>query len=260
MSDRQLLAYLPRGSRLLAPLFVLFLAAIGGSLFFQPESGDAQGVPSTGMVSVKVTNLTNGIYFTPLLVSAHDGATHLFQPGQAASLGLQKMAEGGNIADLLASLGGADADTIDNPASGLLAPGGSTTAMLDTSGTGNTHLSIVAMLLPTNDGFVGLDGLELPTEQGTYVYYIHAYDAGTEANDEIIVPGAGAPGQAGIPADPGSTAGSGATGVAVADDNTTIHIHRGVIGDSNPTGGASDLDPSVHRWLNPIARVVITVN
>ena len=38
-----------------------------------------------------------------------------------------------------------------------------------------------------------------------------------------------------------------------------VHIHRNALGDSDPTGGASDLDSSIHRWLNPVARVVVTV-
>jgi hypothetical protein len=27
-----------------------------------------------------------------------------------------------------------------------------------------------------------------------------------------------------------------------------------------PVGGISDLDSSVHHWLNPVAKVVVTVN
>lgn len=32
-------------------------------------------------LDIEVTNLTHGIYFTPLLVAAHDGANHLFMEG-----------------------------------------------------------------------------------------------------------------------------------------------------------------------------------
>ena len=116
------------------------------------------------------------------------------------------------------------------------------------------------MLLPTNDGFVGLDALPIPQTPGVYVYTLNAYDAGTEANDEVVVGGAGgAPGTPGIPADPGGHAGTNGTGAAGADDNSTVHIHRGVLGDGNASGGISDLDSSRHRWLNPVARLVIEV-
>ena len=44
-----------------------------------------------------------------------------------------------------------------------------------------------------------------------------------------------------------------------ADANPNVHIHRGSLGDVDPTGGTSDLDSTVHRWLNPVIRVVVTV-
>jgi hypothetical protein len=212
------------------------------------------------MVTVEITNTTHDIYFTPLLVSAHPSTSHVFQPGAEASADLQAMAEGGDIAGLLADLGGEDADTVANPAGGLLGPGETATAVLDTTATGNTQLSVVAMLLPTNDGFVGLDALEIPTQPGIYTYSLNGYDAGTEANDELLNPiDGGVPGVAGIPGDPGGGAGTGGSGVAGADSNTTVHVHRGVLGDADPAGGRSDLDSSRHRWLNPVAQLGVTV-
>lgn len=205
---------------------------------------------------VTVSNLSNGTYFTPLLVSAHNSSTSLFQPGTTASANLKAMAECGDTSGLLTDLGGIDGDTIDNPAAGLLAPGGSTTAMITTT---QTHLSLVAMMLPTNDAFVGMNSIKVPTAAGTYTYYLNAYDAGSEANNELIDASGCAVGMAGIPADPGTTTGTGGTGVATTDSNTTVHIHRGVLGDDNLTGGTSDLSNTVHRWQNPIAKVTITV-
>ena len=43
-------------------------------------------------------------------------------------------------------------------------------------------------------------------------------------------------------------------------DPGVVHIHRNVLGDSDPLGGASDIDNTVQRWLNPVARVVLTVS
>ena len=209
--------------------------------------------------SVTVKNLTNGIYFTPLLITAHDGDTHLFETGSPASAALQAMAEGGDISKLLAMVGGEARDTRANPAGGLLAPGGIVSDVyFNTNRTRNRYLSLTAMLLPTNDGFVGLDSLRIPRIPGTYRYFLFGYDAGTEANDELIT-GGGAPGVPGIPAAPGGDGGTGGSGVAGTDANTTVHIHRGVIGDIVPEGGISDLDSSIHRWLNPVAEVIIEV-
>ena len=209
-------------------------------------------------LSIRISNLTKGIWFTPLLVAAHGAGTSLFTEGVAASTSLQAMAEGGDLSGLVSDLQAQGADLMENPASGLLAPGASVSLNLMTQA-GNDRLSIVAMLLPTNDGFVGLDSLVLPTVAGTYRYHLNAYDAGTEANTEVVN-GGGTPGVPGIPADPGNKAGTGASGVTTVEGNPTVHIHPGNIGDTNPTRGISDLDPSAHRWLNPVAELVITVN
>ena len=208
-------------------------------------------------LSIKVTNLTNGIHFTPLLVAAHDNNNHMFMEGSAASASLQAMAEGGDISGLSTDIQSIGGNVVENPAGGLLAPGAYTEFNL-MNDSGNTHLSLSAMLLPTNDGFVGADSIKIPDDKGTYTFYLNAYDAGTEANDELIT-GGGAPGVAGIPADPSGNSGTGGTGVATTDNNTTIHIHRGNLGDSDATGGTSDLSNTVHRWLNPVAELVITV-
>ena len=206
-----------------------------------------------GKLTVDITNLTNALYYTPLLVSAHDRDADVFEVGTPASASLQAMAEGGDISGLATDLASLGANNVENPAGGLLAPGATATAKLRANKR-NRFLSIVAMLLPTNDGFMGLDAIRIPKESGTYTYYLNGYDAGTEANDELIT-GGGAPGAAGIPADPGHNSGAGASGVTGADHNSTVHIHRGIVG-----GASSDLNEAVHRWLNPVTKVVITVD
>jgi len=203
--------------------------------------------------TIEITNISNALYYTPLLISAHNKRTHIFTPGIAASASLQAMAEGGDISGLMTDLSSIGANNVANPAAGLLAPGASTIATLEMTKR-NRYLSIAAMLLPTNDGFVGLDAYKIPKKEGSYTVYLNGYDAGTEANDEIIN-GAGAPGSAGIPADPGGNSGTGASGVTGADHNSSVHIHRGIVGGVN-----SDLDSTVHRWINPVAKVVITVS
>lgn len=210
--------------------------------------------------TVQITNLTRGSYFTPLLVAAHDPSARLFTSGQASSASLQAMAEGGDISALLADVEGLNATVAANPAGGLLAPGASTTASLNTDDApDNTALSIVAMLLPSNDGFMGLNAVNIPTEAGTYSFNVNAYDAGTEGNDEVV--GSGAPGEPGYPAPPPVLAASGTGGTGVdATAESYVHIHRNVLGDTNATGGTSDIDSTVHRWLNPVVRVTITVN
>ena len=210
-------------------------------------------------ITVTVQNLTHGSHFTPLLVAAHDSNTNLFKSGTTASAALQAMAEGGDTSGLITALDTAGA--AHDSATGLLAPGHSfTTAVIDTDNTNNNLLSIVGMVLPSNDGFVGVSGWHIPSAAGTYTIHGLAYDAGTEANDELLgLDNAGASGNAGAPGAPSGSAGAGGTGVAGADTNSMVHVHRGVIGDTNPAGGVSDFDSRVHRWLNPVARITVTV-
>ncbi|MBL4679245.1 MAG: spondin domain-containing protein [Pseudomonadales bacterium] len=209
-------------------------------------------------LSISITNLTRGTHFTPLLIAAHPAEMKLFTVGEAASTAVQEMAEGGAIGSLVTELSAANADLVENPAAGLLAPGITTMTTLTTADE-NTHLSVVAMVLPTNDAFLGLNGIAIPTEPGTYMYNVNAYDSGTEANDELR--GSGAAGMPGFPF-PGpveTNAGMNGSGVNATVEGF-IHIHRNVLGDTDVTGGASDIDSTIHRWLNPVARVIVTVN
>lgn len=150
-------------------------------------------------LDIEVQNLTQGIYFTPLLLLAHNPENSLFETGEAASTELQAMAEGGSIDGLMTVGETISANMQANPAGGLLGPGMSTSTTI-MNDDGNTVLSIVGMMLPTNDGFVGLDNWNIPSEAGTYTVYLNAYDAGTEANDELR--GGGAPGEPGMPVPP----------------------------------------------------------
>ena len=209
-------------------------------------------------LELKVTNLTQGLHFTPILVTAHTSEGKLFEVASNASTAIQTMAEGGNIEPLVAEATASGSDIAANPAEGLLNPTASTMTTLMTSDD-NLYLSVTAMVLPSNDGFVGLDSWKIPTEAGTYTVYLNAYDAGTEANDELVVEGSGAPGTPGIPAAPGGDAGTGGEGVTSTENNTNIHIHPGNLGDNDLTAGASDLSNTVHRWLNPVAKLTVTV-
>ncbi|MBO2648144.1 spondin domain-containing protein [Shewanella algae] len=208
-------------------------------------------------LEISINNLTHGNHFTPLLIAAHDDNSHLFQAGEPASSALQKMAEGGDISELQLAVTANNGVIVANPAAGLLAPGAKVEKVMLDSGA-LTHLSLVAMLLPTNDAFVGLDGWEIPSTPGSYTLYLNAYDAGTEANDEQIT-GGGAPGVPGIPAAPDGMGGQNGTGVMDDSSNDRVHIHPGLLGDTDPNGGISDVDSRIHRWLNPVAALIVTV-
>jgi len=225
--------------------------------------GMGMNVAGAAQWDIRVTNLTNGNHFTPLYMRAHAHDAHLFEAGSMASAAIQSMAECGDIAPLM------DESTtdIEYVGSALTNPGESTPA-LDQAPvsivTDMEHLSIVAMVLPTNDAFIGLDSQHIPAEPGTYTFYLNAYDAGTEANDEILDANGGAcvvgSGHY-IPGAPGMDVDSAGTGVeATQSAAKNITVHRGVLGDAGVTGdGKSDLVSSIHRWQNPVAKVTVTV-
>jgi len=245
-------------------------------------------------IDVSITNLTHAQSFTPRLVIAHDATYDAFEPGITASSALEWLAEAGVIDDAQnadstgsnfeAELGPADTDNGANTwhrFGGAVPLAPSTTVSYPFDTMDKPYLSLLTMLIPTNDAFAGLDSILIPTEPGTYTYTLNAYDAGSELNDELsslrtditeaetglALGGYGVPGVAGAGASP-EPLGTGGTGVGteVTENNEVVdgtdgpvHIHRGILGDTSATGGASDLDSSLHRWLNPVARVTITV-
>jgi len=132
--------------------YAITSAAVAAALFGAVSSANAADY------EVTITNLTSGIYFTPLIAGAHSADVALFQAGTEASTELQTMAEGGNVGPLAALLESVGASVATGE--GLLAPGATATLTISDSGNeGNSRLSVAGMLLPTNDGFVGLNSM-----------------------------------------------------------------------------------------------------
>lgn len=64
---------------------------------------------------VEIQNLTQGIYFAPLLVATQNSAVSLFQAGMPASSNLQRLAEGGDISGYSTELTAAGAMPYKTP-------------------------------------------------------------------------------------------------------------------------------------------------
>ncbi|PCJ21496.1 MAG: hypothetical protein COB02_02570 [Candidatus Cloacimonadota bacterium] len=225
----------------------------------------------SSVFDVTIANLTTGMYFSQILVTAHAENAPLFKAANFASTAIETMAESGNLTDF-SNLGNTDLDTFKPafPTTTLLNPGEKTsTVTLNTDSNSNsthTHLTIVGRLYPTNDGFIGLQSYKIPTVKGTYTVFINAWDAGTENNDENIISTVQGNTNTGIPQHTEVSFNASGSGVIVnGDENANkigIHIHRGVLGDlliDGSNNDISDLDSRIHRFMNPVALLTIVV-
>lgn len=226
--------------KLLLPLAVSLLAAA------QAQAAELE---------ITVKNITGGNTFTPVIATAHSKDTYLFKTGMMASDALATMAEGGDVSGLVDGVAQSGAG-VSSVAGGMTPAGAENMTVIDAMD--YSYLSLAAMILPTNDGFIGLDSWMIPRVSGTYTIRINSYDAGSELNDEIVN-GGGALGTPGIPGAPGGQGGTGAMGIPGVMESNYVHPHPGVIGDFDKDGGYSDINAAVHKWQDPVALVTVKV-
>lgn len=194
---------------------------------------------------ITITNITKGQTFTPQLVVSHRSNVALFELGSPASEELAILAEAGNtepLTNVLTSLGSSVADV--QTIAGLLAPGQSTSTVLQASRRTN-RLSVGAMLIPTNDTFMALDSVRLP-RFGTRTFYLQAYDAGSEFNDQLCINM------------PGPRCGGEAVSAPADSDEGFVYISNGFhdLGEEDENGNEI-LGPVTYDWRNPVAKVVV---
>jgi hypothetical protein len=190
-------------------------------------------------IRVTIENLApaNGTFQTPFWVGFHNGSFDLYDPGVPASVDIERIAEDGNTAPVMASFGaalpGAAQATIPGPG-GPFAPGASSSMdfTLDPLNPLSRYFSYASMVIPSNDAFVAngnplafqiFDAAGMFLGADFIVLGSQILDAGTEANDEV----------------PANTAFFGQmtpnTGV---DENGVIHSHPGLL----PAGSGGILD------------------
>jgi len=231
------------------PIGILAAAGVA-SLLLMPQLAMSE---NDAKYTVTITNLTAGQPFTPPVLVTHSNRTGIFDVGEAASMGIQQIAENGNSVPLVTALHG-DVhvyDIVEGMAPVIPAnnPGGApfeSTVSLTIATRGNArYLSFVSMLICTNDGFTGIDTVRLPSRSTTV--YAAAYDARTETNTEdfadIVPP---CQGLIGVSSD---DMGTGMSNPLLAEDGIVIP-HAGI-------NGGADLLPAVHHWADPVAKIVI---
>ena len=120
-------------------------------------------------ISISIENMmaTDGFFFTPVWVAAHDGSFNTYNLGEPSSNfpGLTDLAEGGNTAPISGSFAASSAGiaggaqgTVTATAFGgdapVFSPGESTTFDLDVGDASiNRYFSYASMIIPSNDLF-----------------------------------------------------------------------------------------------------------
>jgi hypothetical protein len=253
-------------SVLSALLVSLLLSACGGdgnkshssssmsssSLSSSLMSSSSSSSSSTPMLklSVVVTNLTAGQPLSPTAIVIHKPGFMAFNVGMPASVELEKIAEGGNPDPFLADANTNIATFTSAKADAGIPPGMTATIMLEAPvmevDNSLLRLTALSMLGNTNDGFTGLNSVDiskLAVGESMTIDTI-SYDAGTERNAEsaATVPGPAAGGEGFNP---------------MRDDSpSTVAMHPGII--SKDDGLTTSALTSINRWDNPVARITIT--
>jgi len=172
---------------------------------------------------------------SPPVITTHTPLFHVFQKHKYASSELAQVAEDAFNGPLINLLNSSNlAYDVVEGTTGPIFPGEAETFMVKAKFPFK-KLSLVSMLVNTNDGFTGIDAAKLPLF-GSREYYLHAYDAGSEKNTELM---------ANIP---GPCCGSPFVRVP---SNQRIKKHKGIRGNG-------DLDPNKYGWDGYAAKLTIT--
>ncbi|MCL1146910.1 spondin domain-containing protein [Shewanella sp. 10N.261.52.F9] len=221
--------------------FITSGALILGGCSDNNNDSPAPIAPSMQSYTVAVTNLTANQPMSPIAVVNHQVDTVLWTSGESASLALETLAESGDASGLSDEV----AVTELTNGAGILLPGATESIAISLNSEEIADLSVVTMLVNTNDAFAGFTGYDLTnlTVDESMTFRVIAYDAGTEANSEAkgTIPG---------PAD------SGEGFNAARDDSNLVHAHSGVI--SHDDGLADSVLTASHRFDNPVLLITVS--
>lgn len=167
--------------------------------------------------------------------------------GGPASLGLEKLAEGGDSSAFIAEAAANSAViTSSTTTSGPFAAGSSQSVSLTGKHASDLSISVATMLANTNDAFTGANSIAIGQLQVGESLSINsrAYDAGTEVNSESLgtIPG---------PADNGEGFNSSRAG-----DVDRIAIHSGTV--TPDDGLVTSILNETHRFNGPASHTLIT--
>ena len=243
-------------------LFTVVAASAALILTFALPAASDDG-PDLRTYRVTLVNLTDGQPFSPPVAATHRRGIHMFQVGGFASNQLAAIAQGGDQGPMFQLFNGAPGVTqaVDIGApltrTGKVAdPPGPPGPFVDSAtfqitARAGDRLSLATMLICTNDGFLGLDSVRLPSH-GARAFLINGYDAGRENNTQLsqdLVDPCTDLGPVPLPGDPD---GNFDTGAVLTNPPTRIQHHP------NIQAGVGELTPAAHGWRDPVAVAVVS--
>lgn len=143
---------------------------------------------STWSAATHPSQFPGNPHFSPLVGGTHNGNAVFWQPGGTATAGIEQMAETGATSLLVSEvtqqiLAGNGNQVLNYGGSGSLPVSPGQTTVTFTADPNFTQLTLVSMLAPSPDWFVGVHGFEL-MQNGDWiedaVIALHVYDAGTD--------------------------------------------------------------------------------
>ena len=141
---------------------------------------------ATWSASTHPTNFPGGAHFSPLIGAVHDEDATFWAPEGTATPGIESMAETGSTSALTNEI---QAEIPDNAlavinGSGIRSPG-STTIQAVTLREDFPLVTLVTMIAPSPDWFVGVSDLPLRDAAGNWIgeleVVLYPYDAGTDS-------------------------------------------------------------------------------
>ena len=144
--------------------------------------------------------LPSGAHFSPLIGGVHNANVTFVEGGGTASAGVESMAELGGTAGLEAEVTAAMADALSVlRGSGNISPT-RTQSLTTTLTSEHPRVTLLTMVAPSPDWFVGVSGLLLLNSEGRWLrsheVELYPWDAGTEdggefslTNDATVPPG-----------------------------------------------------------------------
>ena len=136
----------------------------------------------------------SGAHFSPLIGGVHGAGVTFLVRGGAASAGIESMAEVGQTSQLRSEV---NAAINASPAtalavlsrSGNIGPTASKTLSNVTLTTDHPRVTLLTMIAPSHDWFVGVSGMPLLNEQGEWLgwvrVFLYPWDAGSEEGDDF---------------------------------------------------------------------------